>query len=107
MKVASRSMLVTGTLYGRQQRLREQLVNEQRTRDITRMLADSEPNDRTMYLVMQAVVCILHLENRVGLKSIESILRSGLSNARKGLLDWTVASGVNRRQRSMFIANQA
>ncbi|KAI2511868.1 hypothetical protein MHU86_2600 [Fragilaria crotonensis] len=97
-ELASRSMPVTGTLYDRQQRLRQQLVNEQRTRDITRMLADSEPKDQAMYLVMQAVVCILHLENRVGLKCIESILRSGLSHARKGLLDWTVAKGVSRRQ---------
>lgn len=97
-ELASRSLPVTGTLFDRQQRLQQQLVNEQRTRDITQMLADSEPKDQAMYLVLQAVVCILHLENRVGLKSIESILRSGISNAQKGLLDWTVANGASRRQ---------
>lgn len=37
-ELASRSMPVTGTLYNCQQRLRQQLVNEQRTRDITQML---------------------------------------------------------------------
>jgi hypothetical protein len=37
------------------------------------MLSASEPKDQAMYLVLQAVVCILHLKNRVGLKSIESI----------------------------------
>jgi hypothetical protein len=62
------------------------------------VLADSEPNERAMYLALQGVVCILHLENRVGLKSIESILRSGLSNARAGLLNWTVSNGISRRQ---------
>jgi hypothetical protein len=62
------------------------------------MLADSEPKDRAMYLALQGVVCILYLENRVGLKSIESILCSGLSNARKGVLNWIVAKGVSRRQ---------
>ena len=62
------------------------------------MLADSEPKEQAMYLALQAVVCILHLENRVGLKSIESILRSGLSNARAGLLDWIDTTSVNRRQ---------
>ena len=62
------------------------------------MLADSEPKEQAMYLALQAVVCILHLENRVGLKSIESILWSGLSNARAGLLDWIDTTSVNRRQ---------
>ncbi|KAI2494593.1 hypothetical protein MHU86_19918 [Fragilaria crotonensis] len=97
-ELASRGMEVMGTLSERQQRLREQLVNEQRAHHIARMLSESEPKDQAMYLVLQAVVCILHLENRVGLKSIESILRSGLSNARKGILEWTVASGAKRRQ---------
>ena len=97
-ELANRSLPVTGTLVDCQQRLRSHLVNELRCRDVTRMLADSEPKDQAMYLVLQAVVCILHLENRVGLKSIESILRSGLSNARKGTLDCIVATSINRRQ---------
>ena len=97
-ELGSRSLPVTGTLFDRQQRLRSRLVNEQRSHDVTEMLADSEPKDRAMYLVLQAVVCILHLENRIGLKSIESILRSGISNARRGTLDWISATSVNRRQ---------
>ena len=97
-ELGRRCMPLAGTLFDRQQRLRRQLVNEQRSRDITRMLVESQPKDRAMYLVLQAVVCILHLENRVGLKSIESVLRSGLSNARKGVLEWTLATSVNRRQ---------
>lgn len=51
-----------------------------------------------MYLVLQAVVCILHLENRVGLKSIESILRSGLSNAIHGKLEWIKSIAIQKRQ---------
>jgi hypothetical protein len=87
-----------GTLQDRRQRLREQLVNEQRRREIVRMMAKSEPKENAMYLVLQAVVCILHLENRVGLKSIESILRSGLSNAKKGILEWQQSSGEQKRK---------
>ncbi len=94
-ELARRSLPVTGTLSDRQQRLRGHLVDEQRSRDVTQMLADSEPKDQAMYLVLQAVVCILHLKNRIGLKSIESILRSGISNARRGALDWILAKGVN------------
>jgi hypothetical protein len=73
-------------------------VREQRAGDIRVLLAESKPTNRAMCHALQGVVCILHLENRVGLKSIESILRSGLANARKGLLNWTVATGVTRRQ---------
>jgi hypothetical protein len=63
------------------------------------MLRESEPRDKAMYLVLQAVVCILHLENRVGLKSIDSVLRSGLSNARQGKLEWiTKANAIQKRQ---------
>lgn len=97
-ELASRCLPVTGSLFDRQQRLRGHLVNEQRSRDIRNMLVDSQPKDRAMYLVLQAVVCILHLENRVGLKSIESILCSGISNAIKGTLDWILAKSANRRQ---------
>jgi hypothetical protein len=87
------------TLFDRQQRLRSRLVNEQRYHNVTEILADSEPKDRAMYLVLQAVVCcILHLENHIGLKSIESILSSGISNARRGALDWILATRVNRCQ---------
>lgn len=93
-ELSKRGMAGRGTLAERQQRLRQRLVSEQRAHDIAVLLADSEPKDRAMYLALQGVVCILHLENRVGLKSIESILRSGLSNARKGVLNWTIANGI-------------
>lgn len=97
-ELSDRSIPTTGLLRERQQRLKAVLLNEQRARDLSHMLKESQPKERAMYLVLQAVVCILHLENRVGLKSIESILRSGLSNAQKGILDWTTASGVQHRQ---------
>ena len=59
-------------------------MNEQRAQDIRAMLSECEPKDQARYLALQGVVCIIHLENRVGLKLIESILRSRISNARKG-----------------------
>lgn len=98
-ELAGRNMSVMGTLSERQQRLRQRLVNEQRARDISSMLSESEPKEQAMYLALQGVVCILHLENRVGLKSIESILRSGISHARKGVLEWTAGTNsINKRQ---------
>ena len=62
------------------------------------MLDHSQPRDKAMYMVLQAVVCILHLENSVGLKSIETILRSGLSNAMQGTLTWTTSMDIQKRQ---------
>ena len=98
VELVSRSLSVLGSLAVRQQRHREQLVNEQRICDIQHMLTHSAPRDKAMYLVMQAVVCILHLENRVGLKSIEMILRSGFSNATEGALEWIASTGIQKRQ---------
>jgi hypothetical protein len=92
------SMNVMGSLHARRQRLREQLINEQRVMEISRQLVESEPKDKAMYLILQAVVHILNLENPVGLKSIESILCSGLSNAMKGILEWMESNGQNKRQ---------
>ena len=79
-------MHATGLLHDRQQRLRQQLLNDQQTWEVSRMLANSEPKEQAMYLVMQAVVCILHLENQVGLKSIESILCQDSQSPEKGCL---------------------
>jgi hypothetical protein len=96
-ELSEREMSISGILEERRQRLRDILLKEQRARDLSRMLKESEPKEQAMYLVLQAVVCILHLENRVGLKSIESILRSGLSNAQKGILDWTTGGAKHRQ----------
>ena len=97
-ELALRSLNVTGPLASRQQRLRQQLKSERRLESLHHMLMHSEPRDKAMYLVLQAVVCILHLENRVGLKSIESIIRSGLSNAVQGSLTWTSSNSLKKRQ---------
>ena len=97
-ELASRSMNITGALHVRQDRLKRQLIKEKRVKDLRRLLLQGEPRDKAMYLVLQAVVCILHLENRVGLKSIESILRSGITNAIQGKLEWIHAHAVQKRQ---------
>jgi hypothetical protein len=97
-ELALRSMSIVGSLHDRQQRHRQELIKEEQTDEIKRMLAAGEPKEKAMYLVLQAVVCILHLENRVGLKLIESILRSGLSNAQKGVLEWMESNGAKKRQ---------
>ena len=97
-ELASRSMDISGTLHVRQVRLRERLVKEARAKDLRQMLVQCEPREKAMYLVLQAVVCILHLENQVGLKSIESILRSGTSSAVHGKLEWINASSMQKRQ---------
>jgi hypothetical protein len=61
-------------------------------------LTESVPKEKAINVALQAVVCILHLENRVGLKSIQNILRSRLSNALRGVLDCANLNGEKKRQ---------
>ena len=73
-ELACQSMDIMGSLAVCRGRKREQLLQEKRILDLREMLRECEPRERAMYLAVQAVVCILHLENRVELKSIKSIL---------------------------------
>jgi hypothetical protein len=40
----------------------------------------------TLYLIINTIPCILHLENRVGLKCFTRLLRIGLDNVKEGIL---------------------
>ena len=48
-----------------------------------------------MYLLIQAIPCILHLEMRVGLKILEMIIDKGLSNAEDNTLAWQQSLNSN------------
>ena len=73
-ELALRSLNITGPMASRQQRLRQQLKSERRLQSLHRhMLMHSEPRDKAMYLVLQAVVCILHLENGLVLNLLRAL----------------------------------
>jgi hypothetical protein len=92
MKVASdlllRHLPSTGSLGDMQERLKTAVTMEYTLRHIEDELAHGRVSMATaMYLVINALPCILHLENRVGLKIMTRLLRIGMSNAKEGLLE--------------------
>lgn len=56
-------------------------------------------------LLLQVIPCILHMENRVGLKVLTVLLIEGLSNAKKALIFRNVTSETNRVE-EFFMAIQ-
>jgi len=76
-----REMDTSGTVGDMQKRLFKQLDTEEELRKINAELKTTTLTDKTaMYLVLNAVPCVLHLENRVGIKIITRLLRIGLAN---------------------------
>lgn len=70
----------------RREKLRRFLGNEYRLRTMLDEVGKSERPKTALFLLLQAVPCILHLENRVSLKTIEVLLNEGIKNARDGPL---------------------
>jgi hypothetical protein len=54
-----------------------------------------ERPDTAVFLLMQCVSCILHMENRIGLKMLQMLLISGLSAAKEKTLFVEQHSGEN------------
>ena len=48
----------------------------------------SEKKKNALYGLLDAIPCILHLENRISLKIVEMLIRAGLDNAKMNLLSW-------------------
>jgi hypothetical protein len=81
-----RSLDMTGTLEEMRQRLRESLSHESRLRILLDQVSHCEGIAAALFFVMQAVPCILHCENRVGIKIFTMISIEGYSNAEAGLI---------------------
>jgi hypothetical protein len=65
--------------------LKKGLVKEHKLNKLSVQVKACERSDKALFLLMQAIPCVLHMENRVGLKFFTMIVLEGLSNARKGL----------------------
>jgi len=76
----------TAPLRERQQQLREACLKERSIRKLHIALRHGKKieNSKAFLSLHDAVPCILHLENRVGLKLFTMLLRDGLSNAVSG-----------------------
>jgi hypothetical protein len=92
-----RNLPTTGSVKEMQDRLKKAISKEFCLREVQRELEHGTISERTaMYLVINALPCILHLENRVGLKVLTRLLRIGLGRAKAGLIDG-IGSNQNDR----------
>jgi hypothetical protein len=73
-----RRLPVSGNLEQRRTRLKQQLMIEQKLSLIKEAISRTEEGkDAALILIKQAIICIMHLENRVGEKLITMLLSIG------------------------------
>jgi hypothetical protein len=92
-----RSLDMTGSLEEMRARLKESLRHESKMRILLDQVTHCEGVGLALFLVMQAVPCILHCENRVCIKIITMIICEGFSNAEAGHILTEV--GNNKKNR--------
>jgi hypothetical protein len=81
-----RDMSPFGTISAKRVTLRKAARSEANVRLLLTELAHGTPSEGAMFLLIQAIPCILHMENRVGIKILTMLVIEGLSNAKAGLL---------------------
>ena len=72
-----------GNMTSRQERLRSHLILEEKIQNLKSDLDHCTPKDGALFLIYNAIPCILHMENRVGIKILTMLLVEGLSNVKE------------------------
>jgi hypothetical protein len=81
-----RKLDLGGSLNERKRRLKLAVRNERKLEILMKDLDHSKKQDNALFLLLQCIPCILHLENRVGLKMLTMLLTDGLTSAKDGTL---------------------
>lgn len=81
-----RDMNPLGTISVKLGTLRKAVRSEVKIRLLLTELEHGTPSEGAMFLLIQAIPCILHMENRIGIKILTMLTIEGLSNAKRGLL---------------------
>ena len=81
----------------RREHLRACLVREKRLRDLLEDIRLNKRPDTALFVLMNTVPCILHLENQVGLKKMQLLLVDGIENASDGKGRFGSINGKNKR----------
>jgi hypothetical protein len=90
-----RSLDTGGSVQTRRDRLRDSLKRESMIVRLTNEIAHGDAKEGAYFLLMNTLPCILHMENRNGIKLLSMIVIEGLSNAKKKLMYLDVnAEGV-------------
>jgi hypothetical protein len=81
-----RGLDITGTLETWRKMLLEAMKGESVIIRLSKEIAHGEVKEGAYFLLMQTLPCVLHMENRNGIKILTMVLIEGLSNAKKKLL---------------------
>jgi hypothetical protein len=85
--LALQNLPTTGSLKEMQDGFKKALIQEYMLRAVQKELVHRTISEKTaIYLTINALPCILHLDNSVGLKIITWLLRIGLGHAKAGLI---------------------
>jgi hypothetical protein len=83
--------VMTGSAVIRRERLKDALEVEAEIRALVERIGHCENKEAAVFAVLNCVPCILHGENRIGLKLLTRLLVEGVANATKGMT-YTAAS---------------
>jgi hypothetical protein len=91
-----RGLDIHGSLEARRENLRIALKGESTINRLSKEIAHGEVREGAYFLLMQTLPCVLHMENRNGIKLLTMAFIEGLSNAKKKLL-YTDVNAEGRR----------
>lgn len=77
---------ISGTLEERREKLKESLHGEATIARLALEIAHGEVKEGAYFVLMHTLPCVLHMENRNGIKLLTMLLIEGLSNSKKRLL---------------------
>eukprot|EP00978_Attheya_sp_CCMP212_P001166 scaffold2422_cov56-Attheya_sp.AAC.11 len=77
-----RELETNGDLLMRKERLVTALHAERQYRNLAQKLKHAIPKENALFLMMQAIPCILHCSNRVNIKLLSVLLTDGLNTAK-------------------------
>jgi hypothetical protein len=98
-----RSLPTSGNLSSRRALLKGRLTKEWRLVEIQKEVKACKRSETACFLLMQTIPCILHMENRVGLKLLTMVVLEGLSEAKAGTSMYAQERSEKKRLQ-MYIA---
>jgi len=75
-----------GGLLVRRERLRAALVDEIELKRLIETFAHCSPKEGALFQLLRCIPCVLHMENRIGLKMVYMCLVEGLSNCKEKVI---------------------
>jgi hypothetical protein len=94
-----RGLDVSGTLEERRKILCESMESESTISRLSKEISHGEVKEGAYFYLMQTLPCVLHMENRNGIKLLGMALIEGLSNTKKKLLYLDVSAEGTRVSR--------